>query len=114
MKHNESTENSGVTVKPRYPNLKPFKPGQSGNPGGRPKGKVTSKIENILDEKVARDKEGRTYLDKLARSIVDRAIKKNDVLAKEILNRTDGPVTETEDQTHVTINVSGFPHYHRK
>ena len=76
MKHNESTENSDVTVKPRYPNLKPFKPGQSGNPGGRPKGKVTSKIENILDEKVARDKEGRTYLDKLARSIVDRAIKK--------------------------------------
>jgi hypothetical protein len=40
-------QNSGETVAGRLENLKPWKPGQSGNPGGRPKGKL---IDEALEE----------------------------------------------------------------
>lgn len=39
------TENSGGTVG----NLRPFRPGQSGNPGGRPKALSTLICEQTLD-----------------------------------------------------------------
>jgi Family of unknown function (DUF5681) len=40
-------QNSGETVAGRIQNLKPWKPGQSGNPGGRPKGRL---IDEALEE----------------------------------------------------------------
>lgn len=48
------TENSGGTVETkkrgRTENLKPWKPGQSGNPGGRPKHDVSSEIARAVFE----------------------------------------------------------------
>lgn len=48
------TENTGGTVETkkrgRIENLKPWKPGQSGNPGGRPKHDVASEIARAVFE----------------------------------------------------------------
>lgn len=45
-----STQNSGGTVKGRKNNLKPWKPGQSGNPGGRPKRDLAAEIARAIFE----------------------------------------------------------------
>ena len=47
----ESTQNSGGTVAGRYENLRPWKPGQSGNPGGRPKRDIAAEIARAIFER---------------------------------------------------------------
>jgi hypothetical protein len=64
-----------------------WKPGQSGNPGGRPK-KLTGPLEEFLSRRVPHDKQKRQYVDLLIESMVKRAIAKSDPLIKEILNST--------------------------
>jgi hypothetical protein len=69
-----------------------FKPGQSGNPaGGRKKG-LSDEVRKFLTKKVPNDPQGRMYLEKLVESMVKRAIKKSDVLMKEIFDRVEGKV----------------------
>ena len=63
-----------------------WKPGQSGNPGGRPK-KLTQPLEDFLARK---DKKGRQYAQLLIEAMVTRAIKKSDTLIKEIFDRVEG------------------------
>src|SRR5271154_90024 len=43
-----ASQNSEETVAGRIENLKPWKPGQSGNPGGRPKNDVASEIAKAV------------------------------------------------------------------
>src|SRR5574340_1696695 len=67
-----------------------FKPGQSGNPGGRPKKKpLTEELEKILHS-TGRDPQKRTYARRLMESAVKRAIKKSDFALKEVWERTEG------------------------
>lgn len=47
------TENSEGTVTGRRENLKPWKPGQSGNPSGRPKRDVAAEIARAVFEQDA-------------------------------------------------------------
>lgn len=47
------TQNSGETVAGRKENLKPWKPGQSGNPGGRPKRDLAAEIARAIFERDA-------------------------------------------------------------
>jgi len=47
--------------KRRLANLKPFKPGQSGNPGGRPKNPLTDALRHRLAEIVPGDPKKRTW-----------------------------------------------------
>lgn len=67
-----------------------FKPGRSGNPGGRPKGAVSivSMIKKLLREDPERAR-------KVAENILDRAAE-NDAkalgFARTLLERVDGPV----------------------
>ena len=68
-----------------------FKPGQSGNPGGRPK-KLTGPLEEFLSRRVPHDKQRRQYVDLLIESMVKRAIAKSDPLIKEIFERVEGHV----------------------
>lgn len=68
-----------------------FKPGRSGNPGGRTKG-MSDQVKKFLTRKVPKDPEGRLYLEKLVEAMVKRAIKKSDVLMKEIFDRVEGKV----------------------
>jgi hypothetical protein len=46
-----STENSEGTVAGRIQNLKPWKPGQSGNPGGRPRRDLAAEIARAIFER---------------------------------------------------------------
>ena len=87
--------------------LKPFQPRQSGNPGGRPRGKpVTDAYSAQLDEKVSEQFEPEqlakiperwresTPADLIAHSVIEEAIVgKNKVqAAKEITDRVEGKV----------------------
>ena len=65
----------------------PFKPGQSGNPGGRPKG-IAAKAREHTDK----------ALDVLVKALSDKDARVKIVAAKEILDRGLGkPVTMTAD-----------------
>ena len=89
----EKSQNSAVSTK-APPWLTPWKPGQSGNPGGRPKRKpLTEQLEKILDE-CGRDPQRRTYARRLVESAVKRAIKKDTFALKEIWERTEGKVPQ--------------------
>ncbi len=66
-----------------------FKPGQSGNPGGRPKTKLLTQAYRELLEQVD-PKERKTLAQKLARKAVQQALKGNLAALKEITDRTEG------------------------
>jgi len=69
-------------------NLKPWQPGQSGNPAGRPKHRVISEdIAEVLDEEVS---SGLTKGHKIAQKLVAMAMAGNMAAIKEILDRTEG------------------------
>jgi Family of unknown function (DUF5681) len=82
-------ENSEAQAR-RLANLKPFKPGQSGNPKGRPKSIVLSEAYRKRLEKVDEtDPERRTYAEILAEQMIVKA-KAGDVQAlREIADRTE-------------------------
>lgn len=76
----------------RIENLKPFKPGQSGNPGGRPKG---TSVTAILNRKLAEeDDDGRTNAEKVACVILAMALEGDPRFVEMVLQRTEGKVAE--------------------
>jgi hypothetical protein len=86
----EQTENSKPWL---------FKPGQSGNPSGRPKGSVsiTHYIRKALEEcDDVRAKE-------LADSLINNAINGNAGAIKEVLSRIDGPVVQKIEHNDVSL-----------
>jgi hypothetical protein len=88
-------ENSETKAR-RLANLKPFKPGQSGNPKGRPKSIVLSEAYRKHLAKVDEsDPERRTYAEVLAEQMIVKA-KAGDVGAlREIADRTEGKAKQT-------------------
>lgn len=81
-------------------NLRPFQPGESGNPGGRPKGtSITSAILKVLAEEGA--------MEAFAAALVKEAQKGNGAIAKEILGRVDGPLKQEMDLNH-KMDLSTF------
>ncbi len=85
----------------RLQNLKPFKPGQSGNPAGKKRGTISiaSHIKRKLKEIAESDKEQRKYIDILAESLIINAIKGNGTAIREVLNRVDGLVQPEKEET---------------
>ena len=78
-------------------NLKPYQPGESGNPGGRQKGEsITAQLRKLLNET---DREGKSNAEKIAELLIREAQKPNSrhlaALIKEILDRTEGKVLDT-------------------
>lgn len=73
-------------------NLKPWKPGQSGNPAGRPTKEacITSLVKQYLETK---DKHGQTYAQLVAEAMVKGALKDPQIL-RELLNRCEGKVKD--------------------
>ncbi len=71
---------------------KGFMPGQSGNPGGRPKGdSVTTWLRRKLqDEPIP----GQTRAERIAETIMRAAEDGDPKLIKELLDRTEGKVAE--------------------
>jgi hypothetical protein len=80
----------------RLANLKPFKPGQSGNPAGRPKSITLSEAYRkqlaMIDEA---DPQKRTFAEVLAEQMIVKA-KTGDVAAlKEVADRVEGKARQT-------------------
>jgi Family of unknown function (DUF5681) len=78
-----------------------WKPGQSGNPGGRPK-KLTQPLEAFLARK---DKSGKQYAQLLIEAMVKRAISRSDALIKEIFDRVEGRIAKAEETSAPRGNV---------
>jgi hypothetical protein len=79
-----------------------FKPGQSGNPNGRPKGSgisITTAIKNEL-KKIPPGQDKATYLDLLVKRIMKKAIQEGDQQTiKQMWNYVDGMPMQTTDIT---------------
>lgn len=80
-----------------------FQPGQSGNPGGRAKGRtLTSILREVLESNTLGGKpipQGRTVADMLGDVIIKEALKGKFTFAKEVLDRMDGKVPDRVDLT---------------
>jgi hypothetical protein len=98
--------NNGKNRERSLANLKPFQPGQSGNPLGRPVRKpFTTALERYLAKPIPGDKQHRTLLEKLVETTVKRALKKSDTLMKEIVERLDGAVVREESPENIGVRV---------
>ena len=90
-----------------------FRPGQSGNPAGRPRRKTLGEcIAALLDETDLYGKPipgGRSVADLLALTIVKEALEGKFPFAKEILDRTEGKVPDrvawTEGRPPMDLSV---------
>jgi hypothetical protein len=69
-----------------------FKPGVSGNPGGRPKYAGISKAMREFAESKALTRKPKTVAERLARAAILRAIGKSDRALETVLDRTEGSV----------------------
>lgn len=67
--------------------LIPFKPGQSGNPGGRPKSSMTEVLRQVV---AAKGPDGKTKREHLAEKLVALAEKGDVAALKYIFDRCDG------------------------
>ena len=73
-----------------------FKPGQSGNPGGRPRKLVSDAYADLAEHLFPGDKHGRTYAQRLAEAQFRAAIKGRTDAAREIANRIEGPAEKPQ------------------
>ncbi len=91
-KNSENCSDKGLA------NLRPWKPGQSGNPAGRKRGSVsiTSAIKRVLSEPLPKD-EKRRLVDLFAADLVEAARKGNGTAIREILARIDGPIATVHE-----------------
>jgi len=101
QRNNNGKQLGGITGKG-------FLPGQSGNPGGRPRGsvKISSAYERSLARLVPGDPEGRTYAQFIADKNVELAAQGNIAAIKEVTDRVEGKVPRT-----VEINHDDFKRY---
>ena len=74
-----------------------WKKGQSGNPGGRPKGQS---LVALLREVLEREHNGRPIKELVAERIVKEALSGKFPYAKELLDRLEGPVNQRHDVNH--------------
>jgi hypothetical protein len=94
-----------MNTKGKAENLRPFQPGRSGNPGGRPRKIITDRLGRLLRRKAPDDPEHRTYAELLAQGMINRAIAKSHPDAKEILDRVEGKVAENKDDEQERVVV---------
>ena len=91
----------------RLKNLKPWKPGQSGNPKGRPKKNIC--LTSLLKEEIAKlnpeDKKKRTWGELIVLATMRLAIKGNATALKEVWARIDGRVIEARDEPNKPISI---------
>ena len=107
----EPENTSGNTLPPGMVE-KMWKPGQSGNPGGRPKRKVlTDAYTALLDQNIPPDlarklqiSESSTYAEVIAMALVREAVKGKVNAAAELADRAEGRVME-----RVQVNRMGDP-----
>jgi hypothetical protein len=78
-----------------------FAPGQSGNPGGRPKGRsVTSRLRELLEQGEINGKplrNGQQVADLVTRVIIQKVLSGDPQFVKILLDRTEGKPTERKE-----------------
>ena len=83
-----------------------WKPGQSGNPAGRPKSITLSEALRIeLAKVLPNDTHERTFAELIAQQLVKAAATGNILAAKEIADRTEGKPKQAVD---MTMNVTDW------
>lgn len=101
------TQNSGKNSGKRQgrpENLTPWKPGVSGNPGGRPK---TAPLSNACREWLASqmpgDPEGRTGAQAIAKMLGEKALAGNIRAAQELADRAEGRARQSIELSNVAL-----------
>jgi hypothetical protein len=73
-----------------------WKPGQSGNPGGRPKRTpLIDACREVLAKLVPGDPKGRTYAQAIAEKLAERAVQGDIRAAQELADRAEGKARQT-------------------
>ena len=72
----------------------PFQPGQSSNPGGRPRMPITYALRDKLGQLKKGDPMRRTFADLIADAQIRKAVKGNTMAAKEVADRVEGEAGE--------------------
>jgi len=68
-----------------------WRPGQSGNPGGRPRtGALAKACRDLMEQKVPGDPEGRTYAQAIAERLADLSLKGHLSAIRELGDRAEG------------------------
>lgn len=100
--------------RPLPPAAHRWKKGTSGNPSGRPKKQdsLTSLLQEEIVKTCPADREKRTWRDLVVLATLQLAMKGNATALKEVWERLDGKVLQTEkvqiggpDGKQITINV---------
>lgn len=95
--------------RPQNKHLRPWKPGQSGNPKGKPKRSLTTLLREagekgeVLGERLP---EGMTVAEAFAQAAWGHAIKGNPSFASQILDRLEGKVPQPEPITKTPAQVT--------
>jgi hypothetical protein len=107
MSSEEQSQDVGKSRPPLPPGASPrsgmpppaehrWKKGQSGNPGGRPKGRsITAALREILE----REHNGKPIADLIAERLVKDALSGKFPHLKEVLERADGKTTDKQEVT---------------
>ncbi len=80
---------------PNPENLKPFQPGQSGNPAGRPPGRSVRSMKQALKDRLDDKPE---LVNALVSSLIKQALKGSFPHLKMILEIVDGPIGQAEPE----------------
>jgi Family of unknown function (DUF5681) len=104
MSMNEQPKDTGASVSANkaksrersLANLKPFQPGQSGNPSGRPKRTpLSDACREVLALPVPNDPQGRTYAQKIAATLADKAAEGDVRAGQELADRAEGKARQS-------------------
>ena len=89
-----------------------WKPGQSGNPKGRPKSITLSEALRAQLGQVMPGEDEKTYAEKIALVLCEEATKGNVGAAKEIADRTEGKPRQTLDVDMSVMDWRALAHAH--
>lgn len=103
---------SGITVEDDQSNLKPFQPGESGNPAGRPPGSrnLSTILKEMLEQEVLIDGEKIPFKDSIVKKLIKKANNGNLRAIQEIFDRMEGKAKqemkiEGLPDPNITVNV---------
>jgi hypothetical protein len=83
---------------------RPFPKGKSGNPGGRPKRTpLADACREVLALPVPGDSEGRTYAEKIAATLAEKAAKGDIRAAAELADRAEGKPRQSVEIENTTL-----------
>lgn len=94
QRENSENNEGGNGRERRLANLRPFKPGQSGNPNGRPRSALLSDaLRRELVEQMP-DAPEKTIAEGVAAKLIERALSGDVQAIKEVFDRAEGKVSQ--------------------